>query len=73
MIDIFVYFYMYDMSGNGVFFYVKVVEVGVDIVDVVVSLMVGLILQLSVSGFYYVFEGNSCCFEMDVWQVERLL
>lgn len=42
MVDILIYFYMYDISGNGVYMYVKVIEVGVDIVDVVVSLMVGL-------------------------------
>lgn len=66
MIDILVYFYMYDMSGNGIYMYVKVVEVGVDIIDVVVSLMVGLMLQFSVSGFYYVMEGNDCCLEMNV-------
>lgn len=38
---ILIYLYMYDMSGNGILMYMKVIEVGVDIVDVVVSFMVG--------------------------------
>lgn len=43
IVDVLIYFYMYDISGNGIYIYVVVVSVGVDIVDVVLSVMSGVI------------------------------
>lgn len=41
--DLLIYFYIYDISGNGIIIYLVVIKVGVDIVDVVMSVMSGVI------------------------------
>lgn len=42
-VKVLIYLYIYDISGNGVVICLMVLEVGVDIIDVVLEFMVGFI------------------------------
>lgn len=44
---LFIYVYIYDIVGVGVVFMLVVLEVGVDVVDVVVDFFLGMMLQFS--------------------------
>lgn len=55
--DFFIYVYIYDFVGIGVVFMVVCVMVGVDVVDVVIDSLFGMILQFSINVIIVLFDG----------------
>lgn len=70
--DLLIYFYIYDMFGIVVVSILVVVEVGVDVVDVVMDVLFGLILQFCFGFIVEVLCGSECDMGLDVkiiWQI----
>lgn len=72
MMDLLIYLYIYDISGNGIIIYFVVLKVGVDIVDVVMSVMSGNMSQFSMSSLYYVLVNGLWLLEIIIENVQKL-
>lgn len=70
--DLLIYFYIYDISGNGIIIYLVVIKVGVDIVDVVMSVMSGVISQLSMNSLYYVLVNGEWMLIINIDNVQKI-
>lgn len=67
MVDMFIYLYIYDISSIQVVIYMKVIDVGVDVIDVVFSVLLGFIFQLSFNVMVVLMQGYECEMLMDLF------
>lgn len=71
-VKFFIYFYIYYIIGFGLMIYLKVIEVGVDGIDMVLFLFVLGIFQLLIEIIVYVFENIEYVLKFDLEKINEV-